>query len=70
MNFVVVVVYWTSLHDDSLAEAGGNMGKIINCYWAHLVPCFSVWANFAMTDIVLRPKHVIALPIIAGVYGY
>ena len=70
MNFVVVSIYWSTLHDDSLKEAGGNIGKIINCYWAHLIPGFSIAFNFAISDFTLRASHVKAIPIISALYGY
>ena len=69
MNIVVVTVYWSLLHNDALLEAAGNTGKIINCYWVHLMPGFSIMANFAMTHVVLRSSHVKALPVVAILYG-
>ena len=70
MNIVVVSVYWSTLHHDSLKEAAGSIGRTINCYWAHIVPCLTVSINFAMSDVVIRASHVKALPVIAGLYGY
>jgi hypothetical protein len=70
MNFVTVSVYWSSMHSDSLLETQGDMLKIINCYWAHMGPGFSVFMNFALSDIVLRPSHVKALPLVAIAYAY
>ena len=69
MNLVVVIVYWPLLHEDSLEEAGDNLGKIINCYVAHIVPCASVMLNFQISDVVFKRSHIVAVPVIAVCYG-
>ena len=69
MNIVVVSVYWSMLHKESIDDCKGDIKKIINVYWAHLVPGFSVAANFAMTDVVLRSTHYKGLVVIAIIYG-
>ena len=53
MNIVVVTVYWSCLHTDSRRECEGNSWKILNCYWAHIVPFASILANFYFTDVVV-----------------
>ncbi len=70
MNIVVVSVYWSMLHQASIDDCEGNLLKIINVYWAHLVPCFSVAVNFAMTDVVIRSSHYKGLVFIAVFYGF
>lgn len=51
-------------------DCEGDQWKIVNVYWAHIVPCFSVAANFAMTDVVIRSSHYKGLVVIAVIYGY
>ena len=70
MNIVVVTVYWSMLHKESIEDCKGDIWKIINVYWAHLVPGFSVASNFAMTDVVIRSSHFKGLVVIAILYGY
>ena len=70
MNVVVVCIYWSILHEESLLEAKGNILKIANCYWAHLGPAFSVWFNFSISNHILKSNHVVAFPLIAALYGY
>ena len=70
MNIVVVSVYWSMLHKESIEDCKGDLKKIINVYWAHLVPGFSVVTNFALTDVVIRSSHYKGLSTIAILYGY
>ena len=70
MNIVVVVVYWSMLHQEAIDDCEGDILRIINVYWAHLVPGFSVATNFAMTDVVIRSSHYKGLVIIAILYGF
>ena len=53
MNIVVVSIYWSILHEESVLDCGGDPLKIINVYWAHIIPCFSVATNFGLTDVVM-----------------
>jgi hypothetical protein len=69
MNIVVVTVYWSLLHQESISDCGGDPLKILNVYWAHIVPGFSVAVNFAMTDVVMRSRHCKVIPIVATLYG-
>ena len=69
MNLIVVVVYWSCLHEESLKEANGNLGKIINCYVAHLLPGMSVVINYKMSDLVLKRSHILLIPLVAFMYG-
>ena len=70
MNIVVVTVYWSMLHKESLADCQNDPYKIVNVYWAHIMPGFSIAANFAMTDVVIRGSHYKGLVVIAALYGY
>lgn len=70
MNIVVVTVYWTCLHEDSLREARRHLGKIINCYLAHILPCFTIMLNFAITNVIIKAEHAKVVPVVAALYGY
>ena len=71
MNFITMTVYWTTgLHQNALIETEGDPLKIINVYWAHMGPAFSVSLNFAFTDIILKESHVKMLWLITPFYAY
>lgn len=46
MNLIVVTVFWSVIYRDSIEECKGHEGKILNVYWAHIVPGVSVLINF------------------------
>ena len=69
MNIVVVSIYWSILHQESILDCKGDPLKIFNVYWAHIIPCFSVAVNFAFTDVVMRASHVKIAPFPAIAYG-
>ena len=69
MNIVVVSVYWSILHESSLADCQGDKYKIFNVYWVHILPGFSVASNFALTDVVLRRNDYKGLVLISIIYG-
>ena len=56
-NIVVVIFYWTLLHEEQLAHYQGRPLNIFQLYWAHIFPGLSIFINFAMTDVILRASH-------------
>lgn len=54
---VVVIFYWTLLHEEQLAHYKGRPLNIFQLYWAHIFPGLSIFINFAMTDVILRANH-------------
>ena len=69
MNFVVVTVFWPMLFHVVILKVAGDQLKIFNVYWAHIVPGLSVVVNFLLTDVKLRAKHCIVLPIPGILYA-
>ena len=69
MNIVVVSIFWSILYNESIIDCEGDPLKIFNVYWAHIIPCFSVTANFSLTNVVMRASHVKILPFPAIAYG-
>ena len=69
MNLVVVCVYWSTLHEQSLGECV-NDWEVINTYLTHSIPFISTALNFCVSDHVLRASHFKMLCVIGVVYGY
>ena len=70
MNFIVVTVFWSVLAEGAFKKYQGNFMKILNSYWTHIVPALSVDINFTISDVTMKAKHGLVVPIPALMYGY
>ena len=68
-NCIVVVIYWTFLHELTLVKHHNYPGRYVHTYFSHSIPFVSTaliwWAN----DIRLYVNHWKGLNIIAVLYG-
>ena len=66
-NIVVMVVYWSVLHEEQLEKFKGQSGKIFHLYVVHLFPGISCFLNTLSSNIVLKRglvKMVMAVGIV------
>lgn len=70
MNFIVVVVFWSSLYGEAIADCHGDAFKIFNVWTGHTVPGITALINFLMTDCVFQLTHVKFVLSIGIFYGY
>lgn len=70
MNLIVVTVFWSVLYEEAINDCKGDQAKILNVYYAHIVPGASALINFMLTDVVVRAAHVKMVIVISLMYGY
>ena len=69
-NSVVMIFYWTLLHEEQLTYYEGKPLSIFQLYWAHIFPGLSIFTNFAVTDVILRASHAKFIMMLGVVYLY
>lgn len=68
-HMLVVTVYWTLYHAETLIEYQGHQLAIIHTYVVHPLPLVTCIINFIMTDIVMNGSHILLLVPFAVIYG-
>ena len=71
MNIVVTVVYWGTLHSKRMQEPDmADPRQKFAVYNGHLAPFVFNWVNFALTDVVIAPKHSVINLWMGMAYAY
>ena len=65
-NIVVMVVYWSVLHEEQMIKHQGHSGKIYHMYAVHLFPGISCFFNTVSTNIVLK-RGIVKIVVAIGV---
>ena len=72
LNTIIVVVYWTFLHEGALKrpEVLADWRKGVFMYIVHIVPAASFYLNWLMSDIIMLKRHLVWYYIPAVGYFY
>ena len=68
-NSIVVVIYWSLLHESTLVKHYGNPGRTAHTYISHSLPAVSTVIIWWTNEIRLYANHWIGLNLIAVLYG-
>lgn len=55
MNMVVMIVYWTCLHEQIISDFKGL--EVVHMYIVHSFPATAFLINYLVTDVVLYDGH-------------
>jgi len=70
MNIITMLVFWSTLYGQTIADCTGNEMQILNVYWTHLCPGISALIAFLINDVTIKTSHVKIIVIVGMLYGY
>ena len=68
-NVIVVIIYWSLLHEKTLLRHEGNIGRTYHTYISHSFPCISILLVYWINEIRLHVPHWKGLNLIGLFYG-